>query len=287
MIKYSFESPLCLLKNSIEYNDYEYALVHLFDRYPEYLDFYKTQILERPMYLDNSAYELGESFNPEKFTQWCEEFAKIKAENLYYFVPDYPGNQQKSIEMTKEFPKIEGATRIGIIHGNNSKEYIDSYKQIEDFVDMIAVPMLKPSYNGGNNLDLIQRTRQRINLVRAIKALVDCGYLKEKRIHLLGCLVPQEFIEYRNNEVYSADTSNPIIHGIEGYKYHRFGMNTKSSQKMCDLMEVKLSKKQFKDVYDNINDFFLLNEVPKYPQGSPTERFEISNDFRDPTNLEI
>lgn len=284
MIKYSFESPLQLLNASIEYNDYEYALVHLFDKYPQYLEFYENTILDRPMYLDNSAYELGESFNPEEFAKWCQRFADIKADNLYYFVPDYPQNPQRSIEAVEDFPVIEGATRIGIIHGFNSEEYIASYKAIQDHVDMIAIPMIKYNYNGADHLDLMERTRQRIYLVKALNALMECGYLKRKRIHLLGCLVPQEFIEYPGGMVYSADTSNPIIHGIEGYKYHRYGMHYKSPTKMHDIMEIKLTKKQIKDIYYNLNDFFIMNEVDR--EIGEKEEFTLTDDFKDLSNYE-
>ena len=37
----SHECPKALFQGSLDFNDYDYALVHLFDEDPEYLAFYK------------------------------------------------------------------------------------------------------------------------------------------------------------------------------------------------------------------------------------------------------
>ena len=59
-MKVSHEAPLNYLYHSVKYNDYDYALVHLFDEYPEYLEFFKFTVgLGREMILDNSAYEIS------------------------------------------------------------------------------------------------------------------------------------------------------------------------------------------------------------------------------------
>jgi len=56
----SHEVPKCLFQNSLEFNDYDYALVHLFDKDPKYLKFYKDCVAQgRHVLLDNSIFELG------------------------------------------------------------------------------------------------------------------------------------------------------------------------------------------------------------------------------------
>ena len=60
----SHESPISFLDESRKYNDYDYALVHLFETHPEYYQFFKDSInLGRQVLLDNSIFELGESFD--------------------------------------------------------------------------------------------------------------------------------------------------------------------------------------------------------------------------------
>ena len=44
----SHEVPKCLFNQSIEFNDYDYALVHLFDTDPEYLKFFQKSLRISP-----------------------------------------------------------------------------------------------------------------------------------------------------------------------------------------------------------------------------------------------
>ena len=60
----SHEVPKCLFEKSLDFNDYDYALVHLFDEDPEYLEFYKNSVKNgRHVLLDNSIFELGEAYD--------------------------------------------------------------------------------------------------------------------------------------------------------------------------------------------------------------------------------
>ena len=40
----SHESPISFLEQSRSYNDYDYALVHLFETHPKYYQFFKDSI---------------------------------------------------------------------------------------------------------------------------------------------------------------------------------------------------------------------------------------------------
>ncbi len=63
----SHESPISMLETSRKYNDYDYALVHLFETHPQYYNFFKVSLnLGREVLLDNSIFELGEAFDSEK-----------------------------------------------------------------------------------------------------------------------------------------------------------------------------------------------------------------------------
>ena len=56
------------------------------------------------------------------------------------------------------------------------------------------------------------------------------------RVHLLGCALPQEFSYYADFPfIESIDTSNPVIHGLEGVKYNSLGLLTKSSTKIDQI----------------------------------------------------
>lgn len=70
VIEVSHESPISILDKSLEYNDYAYALVHLFETHPDYYNFFKNLVDENKcsVLLDNSIFELGKSF---KSNQIC------------------------------------------------------------------------------------------------------------------------------------------------------------------------------------------------------------------------
>ena len=60
----SHECPKALFQGSLDFNDYDYALVHLFDEDPEYLAFYKECVKQgRHVLLDNSIFELGTAYD--------------------------------------------------------------------------------------------------------------------------------------------------------------------------------------------------------------------------------
>ena len=70
----SHETPTSLLEESLSYNSYDYALVHLIPENKKYHDFYFDCVNKgRHVLLDNSLFELGESYDPEQFAYWVKK----------------------------------------------------------------------------------------------------------------------------------------------------------------------------------------------------------------------
>ena len=90
-IKVSHESPIALLPESTEYNDYQYCLVHLMEEQEEYkewfLEKFQTKVPYGEILLDNSIFELKEAFNSEKYAVWCE---RIKPNYYIDYLEDSP-----------------------------------------------------------------------------------------------------------------------------------------------------------------------------------------------------
>ena len=79
---------------------------------------------------------------------------------------------------------------------------------------------------------------------------------KDKPHHLLGCGLPQEFSFYRDYEwIYSLDTSNPVVHGIKGIRYTDQGLWDKESQKLFEMINQDVNKKQLEMIRNNIQKF--------------------------------
>jgi hypothetical protein len=85
LIKVSHESPISILQTSLLYNDFDYALVHLFESHPNYYSFFKhsRDVYNREVLLDNSIFELGHAFDSDKFLK-----AAIDLKPNMFIVPD-------------------------------------------------------------------------------------------------------------------------------------------------------------------------------------------------------
>ena len=79
---------------------------------------------------------------------------------------------------------------------------------------------------------------------------------KSDRVHLLGCALPQEFRYYKDFPfIESIDTSNPIIHGLEGIRYSSNGLFTKSNTKIDKIGNISLTRETLYDINHNLTQF--------------------------------
>lgn len=243
----SHESPLCLLEESREYNNYCYALVHLFEKYPAYYAHFRSSVLmNREVLLDNSIFELGKAFEGEKFVEWIN-----KLEPSYYIVPDALEQSETTINsfmnFTETYTDLPGL-KIGVVQGKTYSEITDCYKFMADCADYIAISFDYSYYqatgHGDTNLERMMTGRQRL-----IASMIDDGIWRwSKPVHLLGCSLPQEFSYYVRNNVHnirSLDTSNPIMAGIKGLRYAgELGLRSKPKGLLAEHLEVEVDVDQ-------------------------------------------
>ena len=269
-IEVSHESPISILRKSVKYNDYAYALVHLFETHPEYYKFYKElrTTTNTPVLLDNSIFELGESFEPKKYVKWIESL-----EPNYYIVPDVLEDCDRTIKAWTEWMAYytdntsalgKGALKIGVVQGANWNDLVKCYRFMSEHADYVAISFDYSYYehtgeitttSAGRRLQLWCSGRQRF-----IHQLIDEGIWRwDKPHHLLGCSLAREFSYYVDNNVYnikSVDTSNPIVAGIKGYQYNdTFGLDHKPSTMLADLIEHDVTDTQLESIYYNTRMF--------------------------------
>lgn len=248
-MKISHESPLCLLEFSKFYNDYDYALVHLFEVYPQYLQYFENSIKSRNMYLDNSIFELGEAFSQDKFITYCDYFASISENNFHYIVPDVLEDCNATISNFEKFDYNRGK-RIGVAQGSTKSETIECFKFMKDKCDIVGISFDYSWYNPNTTSKEQFYKEGMIGRVNFIHELQELGLLEGTKIHLLGTYLPQEVSFYSKiPEIYSVDTSNPITHGIFGIQYSERGLELKESKKLAELMECEIIKPEiFKNI---------------------------------------
>lgn len=243
MIEIAHESPLSIMGEVRESTDYCYALVHLFKEYPEYYKFFKDSLkMGRRVILDNSIFELGESFNSESFAYWIRQLKPTE-----YIVPDVLEDSEKTIEnlyfwLNNWKDSVFGKS-IGVVQGKTYEELRRCYQSIDEHCDKIAISFNYSYYEKlyPHKNKLISWMNGRVLL---INQLLQDGFLNtEKPHHLLGIALPQEALFYRGYDfIETWDTSNPVVHTILGKSYEDWGCLEKPSIKMVDLLHTPSEK---------------------------------------------
>ena len=264
----SHESPISMLPLSLNYNDYDYALVHLFETHPEYYNFFKNSLkMGREVLLDNSIFELGTAFDPDKFYKYI---ALLRPS--YYVVPDVLEDTNGTINsfinwVDKPDPdKIGNIPKIGVVQGTTFSELAECYSFMATNADYIAISF-DYSYYQMTGLGTNKLQRQCSGRPKLIRNLISEGIWDEsKPHHLLGCSLPKEFRSYdswfqKEYNIRSLDTSNPVVAGIHNTRYVKdIGLIDKPSIKLCDLIDYECS------VDNKINIDFNTKEFKNFIQ---------------------
>ncbi len=249
MIKISHEVPLVLLETSRRFNDYDYALVHLFEKNEEYFNFYKESLaMGREVLLDNSIFELGTAFDAKLFAYWIEKLKPTK-----YIIPDVWGDSKGTIKnifnWRTRYDLLPGK-KIGCVQGSTYEELDKCYEVAANYCDEIAICFHYSCY--GDTLQDKMKGRQQL-----IKKWMKDGRIRRHMPHhLLGCSLPQEFSFYKDYPfITSLDTSNPIIHGMEFIRYDETGLEAKSKSLLAEFLNASLSAAQISAISYNIHSF--------------------------------
>ena len=263
LMKVSHESPISILNQSREYNDFDYALVHLFEQYPEYYNYFKAarHQYDREVLLDNSIFELGTSFDSQKYFA-----AALDLQPNMFIVPDVLEDAQATcnsfisfFDKMNELKNSFTTKSIGAVQGKNWHELKNCYRFMSYEADMVAISFDFSYYlsigEGDTQLDRFCSGRQRF-----IEDLINTGIWNwNKPHHLLGCSLAKEFRYYVDRNVYnivSCDTSNPIVAAIHGLKYDAdYGLDTKPSTKLADLITHEFTDEQLDLVKYNTTMF--------------------------------
>ena len=260
MIKIAHESPKSIFEEVQRFTDYDYALVHLFEEDEEYLkQFQQAALKGREIILDNSIFELEEAFDADKFDSWVKHLKPT-----WYIVPDVLEDGYATIDKMEDWNNkglgYKHSGKIGVVQGKTYDEIVDCYNYMnkEANVDMIAISF-DYSYYTKSVPHPNKYVSWMLGRVKLLGDLLKDGVInKDKKHHLLGCGLPQEFQFYKHSDydwIYSLDTSNPIVHGIKGISYKDQGLWSKESQKLHELIDTDIDLDQFNLIKNNIQKF--------------------------------
>jgi hypothetical protein len=257
-MKISHEVPKQLFEESLKFNDYDYALVHLFDKDPEYLQFYKNCVNNnRHVILDNSIFELGEAYDNESFAEWVKELQPTE-----YIIPDALEDLEKTCSQARDwfdnYSDLPGK-KIGVVQGKNYFQFVDCYR----YLDRLGVDKIAISFDYSWYEEIAPHPNKYMSWMigrsTLLTRLMKDGVINmSKPHHLLGCGLPQEFNLYSGPEfkwIESLDTSNPIVHGMLLIPYSDSGLKDKLSLKLADKINVDINSAQREVIDHNVRKF--------------------------------
>ena len=258
-MKIAHEAPISIFPTIQRMTDYDYALVHLFESNMVYYRMFKDAVINgREVILDNSIFELGESFDGDVYFKWIE-----KLQPTWYIIPDVLedtlGTLRKMDKWLAKYAVNPSIKSIGVVQGKSYEQIVECYKDIAPRVDKVAISFDYSYYVASTeNLKPINKyAAWMFGRQKLLRDLLDDGIIDtNKPHHLLGCGLPQEFTAYKDYKwIDSVDTSNPIVHGLNGVQYRPTGLDDKISTKLIEYMSEEVTELQLEFIKGNIEQF--------------------------------
>jgi len=232
-MKISHEVPLCLLEDSLDFNDYDYCLVHLLDKDKDYVDFFmKAKQQGRYIILDNSLHELGTAYHDSGLLHWVDKLRPNE-----FIVPDVWQDTNASIVNARKWSQInlpKEVTKVAVVQAQNFLDAVICYQTYKD----LGYKKIAFSYGAEYYLNHSSHPNENIakalGRIEVVSRMYTMGLINENdRVHLLGCQVPQEFSLYKDMPfIETIDTSNPIMATLDGIQYGRNGLTEKPKSDM-------------------------------------------------------
>jgi len=234
-MKISHEVPICLLEDSLRFNDYQYCLPHLLDQDEDYKNFfYKVKKQGVYIIMDNSLHELGHAYDESRLLHWINELKPNE-----FIVPDVWQNTSGSIVNAREWSSVilpKEVTKVAVVQATNFTDAVVCYQTYKD----LGYKKIAFSYGAEYYLDHSNHPNKNIakslGRIEVVSKMYSMNLIRNNdRVHLLGCQVPQEFSWYKDMPfIETIDTSNPIMATLDGIQYGRNGLTEKPKSNMND-----------------------------------------------------
>jgi len=257
-MKVSHELPLGLMHYAYQWNDYDYCLPHLIDKYEQYrLFFQKARLDKRFIIMDNGLFE-----GVEHTTEDLLDKINLIHPSIF-IVPDAWNDSAATlrnakhwmINYKKDLP--ESTNLMAVCQGKDIGELVVTYQTLVDLgYKHIAFNHSSIAYEKEYEGSIPKLKKQMYGRIDFIRKLVEKDTIRKTHYHhLLGCSLPQEFMVYGDYSfIKSVDTSNPILVGAEGVRYTNSGITFKPEHKLEHYFEKNLEDK-LEDIKFNVQKF--------------------------------
>ena len=259
-MKVSHEVPIAYLEASLEFNNYDYLLPHLYDKHEGYKEFFNTNP-NRYVIMDNSLHELGVPYSKGRMISIIED---IKPNE--FIIPDAWEDAIKSMRNAKEWSFIElpeNVTKVAVVQDKSLHEVIKCYQTYK----YLGYTKIAFSYGASYYNEVFPHPNKDVGKALGrqlvISKMIDMGLIgNSDRIHLLGCSLPQEFLYYKDiKQIESIDTSNPIMAAFDGESYKNWGLDSKPKTKIDEVIDTEFNSDIFNVIKHNTTFFKFINNI--------------------------
>ena len=204
--------------------------------------------------MDNSLHELGKAYDTDRLLHWINEL-----ELNEFIVPDVWQDQTATLVNAKHWLSVKlpkSTTKVAVVQAQSYHEAFECY----NILKMQGYQKIAFSYGADWYAEEFPHPNplvgKMMGRIMTISKMYKSGLIgKSDRVHLLGCALPQEFGYYADFPfIESIDTSNPIIHGLQGVKYNSLGLLNKESIKI-DQIDKEINTENLYDIQHNLIQF--------------------------------
>lgn len=255
-MKFFHEAPISVFDRVKDHTDGDYCLANVYVENDDYKNkFLESSKLGREIILDNGVFETGTAMTGDEYASIIKEL-----QPTWYIIPDALEDCDKTINQLNNFlekyPDLPGK-KIGVVQGKTYDEIVRCYQSIKDKVDMIGVSFdysiyeewfpdestKYHSWSSGRSYLLSELLNDNVIDTNKPHHLLGIGIAYEGRLH-----------DSQYSWIYSIDTSNPVMCGIDNITYTSTGYDDKPTTKMFTIMNEDVLDK-WNNIEYNINRF--------------------------------
>lgn len=261
-MKHGYICPTAYLGNYATYSNFHLILPHLFEEHPAYKEFYMDRIKQGDhVLLDNSIFELGVSFNPNKMIELAEEMGvtEMSAPEILF---DSKGTRERVFDFIKLHSDLGAKTKIlTVVQGRNFEELITMFFEMNEIPEISALGLpfdldFDSTATIGVKSLTLKRVLNRWALVDLIQSTAMNNNILIKPTHLMGLSDGLELQRYTPFYYWirSNDSSSAFVHGLNNIRYSDRGLPCEKIKQKLDFgLTGGLSKEQHECIIHNIN----------------------------------
>lgn len=261
MIQLGIICPVPHLNDFATQSSFHLILPHLFDKFPEYEEFYRQRSSAGDFVLmDSSIFELDVSLPGQMLLELAE---RVQAKEMT--VPEVLRDSDKSKKYLEEFLSLYAKSGskislLAVVQGESLPEMIQYYNYLETVSEISTIGLpFDLDWNEQEFSGIRSRTLRRV--LNRWELVDRISHTARKPIHLMGlsdAVELQRYVSDRYSRIRSNDSSSAFVHGAAGILYTDRGLPCEKISTKLDF-SMKLSTETQKE-----SVLFNIQQIKKF-----------------------